>query len=158
MLLLVFLLAAQNAVDRPVAYSIRDRVTGVSSLRANSALLKSETEFTVAELWRYSPERRTWFKLAFTKVGPKKIAPAGHRVYSTTTDPIVAPLTDRLGLYWVKWTENGQPFGTFVYSGPMLCEDIMIGPMTKGDMVATCIPSANSALAAYVPDPKIYCK
>lgn len=58
----------------------------------------------------------------------------------------------------MNWTEDHQLNGAFAFSGPMLCEDVHIGPITKDDMVATCIPFKDHAIAAYVPDPHVYCR
>lgn len=146
------------AVSGQVGYVYRNPATRMCSLNANLALMKKPVKFRVAELWLYNPEEKKWLKQAFEPVGPKRIGVVKRTVYSHATDPVAAPLTDRIGLFWVKWSEDGRPFAAFVFSGPILCEDIAIGPMTKGDMVATCVPGTKSATAAYVPDPKIYCK
>ena len=156
--------AAISLADEPqlsseisYGYIYRDKKSGRCFLKANLSLLKRTMRFTVLELWGYAPEERKWKWMPLDAIKERTIAPEQKQVYSRTTDPIVQPITDSRGLFWLKWREDDKLFGSLFFSG-MLCNDVRIGPERKGDSIATCIPGRESATAAYVPDPTIYCK
>ncbi|NJN64875.1 MAG: hypothetical protein HC882_08320 [Acidobacteria bacterium] len=69
----------------------------------------------------------------------------------------ILEMPEQVGLYWVSWLEDGNENGDFVFNGPMLCEDIHMGPAPAG-RVATCVPREKSALAHFVPDPLRHCR
>jgi len=66
-------------------------------------------------------------------------------------------LPAKLGLYWLEWNEGREVVKSLAYFGPILCQDVEIGPAPKG-MIATCVPAENSATAMFVPDPEVECK
>jgi hypothetical protein len=78
-----------------------------------------------------------------------------RQVYGAASDAIIAPITNGIGLYWVKWTENGASIEQFALAG-MICNDVHIGTPPPG-FVATCIPYEDHAEAAFVPDPHTRC-
>jgi hypothetical protein len=126
------------------------------SLKAHDYGMEKPVTFQVTELWHYDPKADRWNDMALSTVEPKTLAGRKKQIYSLDSDPPVRKLTDVKGLMWVKWTEDGNPFEDFIFSG-MLCNDVDIGPARKGDRVAVCVPGKDSATAAYIPDPKIYC-
>ncbi len=138
-------------------YTFCDKKSGMCMLKANLSMMKTMTTFSDFDLCKYEPKEKKWYWMPFNAVVKKIIAPEQRQMYSAETDPVVRLLTDVTGLFWLTWRENGRPVGRFVFSG-MLCEDVMIGPERKGDLIATCIPEKDTATAAYVPDPEIYCR
>jgi hypothetical protein len=48
----------------------------------------------VKELWRYDAEKRGWVRESFKPVA--KVTGAG----------VVADITDKVGLYWLKWPKT----------------------------------------------------
>ena len=119
----------------------RDVHSGKSRLVAQGSVVT----FQVYVLCRYNPQSDKWSREPFTPIN--KAIGAGT----------VAELNVNVGLYWVKWKENGRPFASLVFSSPVLCNDIALGPPPSTGVIATCIPFANGARAAYVPDPQLYC-
>ncbi len=142
---------------RPIGYTYCDKKTGMCMLKANLGMMKTPTTFSDFDLCRYEPHDGKWYWMPFSTLVEKTITPVQKQVYSADTDPVVRLLTDVKGLLWLTWRENGRAVNSFIYSG-MLCNDVMIGPARKGDLIATCIPGKDHAAAAYVPDPAIYCK
>ena len=136
--------SAPEATGRPHGVVQRDVNSGKSRLVAQG----SAVTFQVYELCRYDPQSNGWSREPFVPI---------NKVVGTGA---VAELTDNVGLYWIKWKENGLPFASLVFSSPVLCNDIALGPphQRPTDMISTCVPSRNSARAAYVPDPRVYCK
>ncbi len=120
----------------------RDGPSGKVRLIAHGKPVK----FEVDKLCRYDPESNRWSR--------EEVAPINKVVGA---DAVVAELTDSVGLYWVRWKEDGRPFASLAVSGPVLCNDIALAPSSRSDVVATCIPQQHSARAGYVPDPNIYC-
>jgi hypothetical protein len=98
-----------------------------------------------------------WYWMPFNAAVRRTIYPARSQSTSRQTDPVVRLLTDVTGLLWVTWQENGRTVSSFLYSG-IVCNDVMIGPSRKGALIATCVPGKDSATAAYVPDPEIFCR
>jgi hypothetical protein len=119
----------------------RDGQSGKLRLIAHGPPVK----FEVDRLCRYDPQSNRWSRVAFTPIS--KVVGAG----------VIAELPDSVGLYWVQWKENGRPFASLAVSGPVLCNDILLAPTSRTDVIAACIPLRQSAQAAYVPDPKIHC-
>jgi len=144
-----------SPVSRQLGYFQRDK-GGTYFLKSNEFNMKEPVRFSVQEIWRYSPEGEEWILMPDPKLGEKLIHPKDRQVYGGDSDQKIFPITNSIGLFWVKWKENGVAMSNFLFSG-MLCNDVNIGPQKKGDRVATCIPGKDHAKAAYVPDPKIYC-
>ena len=140
---------------RRFGYTFCDRA-GMCYLKAHDFDLKRPVRFQVLEMWRYDDRLRRWEMMALNTIEERIVKPKRRKVYSADSDSVVRRLTDVTGLLWVKWREDDVPFEDFLYSG-MPCNDVHIGPERKGDQVAICVPGKDSAKAAYVPDPRIYC-
>ena len=115
--------------------------SGALRLIAQGAPVK----FEVDGLCRYDPRSDRWSREEFALVD--KTVGAG----------VVAELTKRTGLYWVRWKEDGRRFASLAAAGPVLCNDVMLAPQSRPGMIATCIPLQDSARAAYVPNPSSQC-
>jgi hypothetical protein len=55
-------------------------------------------------------------------------------------------------------TENGVAFESKVFVGRVLCNDVMLPPPSRPDVIRTCVPLPNGAMAGYVPDPRIHAR
>ena len=142
---LVTALLAVPGDAQPLASIERDAASGRSRLvvaKPQAAPIK----FEVTELWRYDAEKREWSRERFKPVA--KVTRAG----------LIADITDQVGLFWLKWTEDGQPIEGQVFAGPVRCNDLMLAPPSRPDLLKACIPSKNSARADYVPDPRIHAR
>jgi hypothetical protein len=143
--------------DQACGYTFCDKESGMCMLRANLGRLRIPTTFSDFEMCGYEPKDEKWNWMPFNAPVRRTIYPAQRQPSSKRTDPVVRLLTDVTGLLWLTWKENGRTVSSFLYSGT-LCDDVMIGPTRKGDRIATCIPGRDSATAAYVPDPEIFCR
>ena len=103
-------------------------------------------KFEIDKVCRYDPDSNRWDR--------QHVAPVDKVLGA---DAVVVELTGSVGLYWVRWKENGRPFASMAVMGPVLCNDIHLAPSSRSDVVASCIPLQHSARAAYVPDPNLYC-
>ena len=148
--------ARKQLLLRPRAYTYCDKDPYMWGLRVHRDDLRRPVKFQVRELWQYDPQARKWYFMGLNTIEATTLSPEPGRGRNRVADPIARRLTDLHGLFWVKWLEDGVPYEDFLYSG-MLCEDVMIGPVRKGDEVATCVPGEKSGSAEYVPDPRIYC-
>lgn len=138
-------------------YAFCDKKSGMCMLKANLRMMKTTTKFSDFDLCRYEPREKKWHWMPFNAPVEKNIVPEHRQVSSLETDPVVRLLTDVKGLFWLSWRENGRTVSSFIHSG-MFCNDVMIGPERKGDLIATCIPGKDTATADYVPDPGKYCR
>ena len=120
----------------------RDAQSGTVRLIARGTPVKFEMD----KVCRYDSESSRWYR--------QKVAPVDKMLGA---DVVVVELADRVGLYWLRWKENGRPFASMAVAGPVLCNDIALAPSSRSDVIASCIPLQHSARAAYVPDPNIYC-
>jgi hypothetical protein len=151
---------AGDEASRSIVYAFRDPKTGMCSLNANGYLLSKLDEprkVTFVSLWKFNPDLMRWQHVDFTVKDSVVIKPVKREIYSHATDPLLVQLTKEVGLFWAEWTENGISANTLVFSGAILCNDIMIGNPPE-DMIATCVPFKDSAKAMFVPDPKIHCR
>jgi hypothetical protein len=105
-------------------------------------------------VWRYDPVADTWTPVRGDVMRLVLFEPIGRREDPATTRPLSAR---PIGLYWVGWKQDGVPRGSFIFRGPVHCNDINLGEPPPGK-VAACVPSENSAKAQFVPDPRVYCK
>lgn len=143
-------------------YSKRDNATGVCCLKARNSVLNraggGTRQFTLRSLWHYDLQKKVWSKTDLHADEPITLKPTANTVdYDGKNDPVIRKLPLEVGLYWANWTEDGHRAGTLVFCGPVLCNDVDIGPPPK-DYIATCVPLPKSASAAFVPDPKVYCR
>jgi hypothetical protein len=142
---LALVVAAVPSDAQPLASVERDAASGRSRLVVANAQAVP-IRFDVLELWRYDPQTKGWSREPFRPVA------------KSTGAGVIAEITDKIGLYWLKWTENGQRVEGQVFSGPVRCNDLTLGPPPSAGLLKACIPSRNSAKADYVPDPRIYAK
>ncbi len=145
---------------KPAVYSRYDKVRGVASLYANEVVLLDESiipRFEFQELWKYGVETSIWTRVPIEAKPVAINSPRKRQIYSGATDQELVKLTTSVGLFWAKWKEDDRQVGAFVYAGPVLCNDVMLGPEPPG-MVAVCVPFPDSARAMFVPDPTVNCK
>jgi hypothetical protein len=150
----------------PEAYPVAGHVyydtqTGTATLRASGSILrqikaKQPRRFVLVELWRYDSQAGTWNKLEKPPAQPVVMRQENRTIYGPQADQVLATLTDRIGLYWVKWTEDGVLVQAPAYCGPAKPNDLDIAPAPEG-MIIAAIPHEDSGEAGYVPDPRIYC-
>lgn len=143
--------------EQACGYPFCDKQSGKCVLKAHLFKLKVPTTFSDFEMCRYEPKDKKWYWMPFNVPVSKTLYPEQRQLYSNQADPVVRSLTDVKGLLWLTWKEDGRTASRFFFSGA-LCQDVMIGPPRKGDMVATCIPGKDGGTAAYVPDPETYCR
>ncbi|MEO7051393.1 MAG: hypothetical protein ABI128_06980 [Rhodanobacter sp.] len=114
---------------------------GAARLIAQGAPVK----FEVDGLCRYDSQSDRWSREEFAPV------------HKTVGAGVVAELTGRVGLYWVRWKEDGRRVASLARVGPVLCNDVALAPPSRPGVIATCIPLQHSARAGYVPDPSSQC-
>jgi hypothetical protein len=78
---------------------------------------------------------------------------------------LVAELPRDTALFWLRWSEQNEDNRSargvarreaLVTSGPVLCQDLALGPAPAGQ-VAACVPLAGRAEARFVPKPADAC-
>ena len=134
----------------------RDPVSGMCSLAARGSLFQAAKAkariFRLRSLCRYDPLAKSWTRQERTGETPIEI-----KIHHWQTEQTLLNLPSEAALFWVEWSEDKRVVSTLAVSGPVLCNDIEIGEPPKG-MIATCVPSAHSARAMFVPDPAIHCR
>ena len=123
----------------------KDGTCNLAVTRSNSS---ARIAFEALRLLQYDPDRAEWID----RTGE---IPAGKKASEIEPGTLVvlSPITHRVGLFWLEWKEDGQTLSAFVHSGPVLCNDVRLGPPPKPDLIAQCVPGTNSARAVFVPDP-----
>ena len=111
-------------------------VAATLPVAANDALALVEVDAQC----RYDPASRRWVR---------------ETVERSTN---ITDFSDRVGLFWIRWRDDGRSFTKMVVSGPVKCNDLMIGPPPRPDLIPACVPSATSAKADHVPDPAVHCR
>jgi hypothetical protein len=139
----------------PDGYFLRDPVTGTLQLKANEFNMQGPITFAVREVWRFDPRSAHWRQEPFIPPAPKRVVRGARQAFGSASDATITTITDQIGLFWIKWTENQTPYEGFAFSG-MACEDVDLRPPPEG-FVATCVPYASRAEATYVPDPRKNC-
>jgi hypothetical protein len=141
---------------KPAGYLHRAAGTGTASLRASAVeMLRtgSARHLNVRAVLRFMPGTDRWEPLAISlPLSIRVPVPPPRQIYSGDTDQILLVIPEPVGLFWVDWQEDGHRVTSFAYAGPMLCEDVMLGPAPAG-RVAACVPFADRAEARFVPDP-----
>lgn len=150
--------------DQPwqsVVRAVRDPDTGASSIKVNGYLLQkvgAPRTFLFLSLWQYDVTAGRWRRIIILRAGePITLVPEVRAIYSAQQDRELVVMPDQSGLFWGEWEEDGRRAGTLVPSGPILCNDLHIGPPPEG-MIAACVPSAEGARAMFVPDPQLHCR
>ncbi len=144
---------------RSVVYAYRDPKTGRCSLMANGAILQWELKlnsrkFKFLDAWRYDPANARWERLQEPPPKAATItADPKRNVFSSLTDQVLIYLTDKTGLYWVRWLEEGKLLQMPVLCGPIMPQDYSVAPPPKG-MVIAGIPYEDRAEVKYIPDPR----
>jgi hypothetical protein len=139
-------------------YAHRAAGTGTASLRARTSTLVgtgSPRQVVIRTVSRFVPGAETWEALPISL--PKSVRlpiPAARQIYSHDTDLVLLDIPEPVGLFWAEWEEDGHRVTSFVYAGPLLCEDVMLGPATAG-RIAVCVPFPDRAEARFVPDPDL---
>ena len=137
--------AADPPAARPRASVVRDFKAGTES-RGIARAPPRPLRLRVVDLWRYDPSSQRWLRVPF---------PSAERAVG---QGVVTKFPERIGLYWVRWTENGVAFESKVFVGRVLCNDVMLPPPSRPDVIRTCVPLPNGAMAGYVPDPRIHAR
>ncbi len=158
-LLSVLLLGAPPEAEwRSVIGVQRTGDAGRCSLHVNDFLLRQAGEprsFRFRALWRYDAEAGRWKQvIALPEGEPMVLRPGDGTAIAGT---LLVKLPEEIGLYWAVWHEGERTTGELAFSGPVLCNDVEIGE-PPAVMIATCVPSAESATAMFVPDPRIQCR
>lgn len=150
------LLPGQTKPWKPAVYAHHAGGTGAASLRARTSELvgtDSPRQVTIRSVSRFVPARDTWEPVAIPLPRSVRVpVPAPRQVYSSETDPVLLDIPHAVGLFWAEWEEDGHPVASFAYAGPILCEDVMLGPAPAG-RIAVCVPFPDRAEARFVPDP-----
>jgi hypothetical protein len=108
--------------------------------------------FRLRALLGYQPTERAWKKVPNPQPQLRSIRrePATRQIARL---PVEAPR-----LYAVCWEESGHHYVNLVPIGPILCNDVMLGPAPTVGLVAACVPFDDHAVASFVPDPAPLCK
>ncbi|MCC6197664.1 MAG: hypothetical protein IT518_24715 [Burkholderiales bacterium] len=142
----------------------RERTTGHANLAVNEVWLHGHGAaviVSVQRVCRYDPKENQWRALSAPEPGKRwRLAPK-----STAGERVMYELPRETALFWVQWSERDDDRlgarvryrDTRLVSGPVLCNDVMLGPAPEGS-VATCVPFADHAQARFVPDPASACK
>jgi hypothetical protein len=147
--------AAPAASWTSVVYA--GRTDGAASIRANAALIEPTDRprlFSLLGVWRYDVPSRAWRRLVTSKLQRQVEIPPQRQARSQASDQVLYALPRDAGLYWVEWMEDAHRSSALAFSGPILCDDVMIGEAPRG-MIATCVPFADRATAMFVPDPRV---
>jgi len=145
-----------------VVHARYDQQTGKGALWADETLLqqvaaKKPREFVFLELWRYDLAAKAWVKLEKpARTTTLLMRPSDAPGSKPPVDQLLLELTNQVGLYWAKWTEDKVQVEAPLYCGPINPNDLDIPPAPEG-MIISAIPHENSGEAGYVPDPRIYC-
>lgn len=136
-----------------LVYPHRD-TAGVATLRARASELVGRTtppRVTIRAVYHYDPAGDTWIRLpGYPRTAAFPAEPL--REDSAAADPVLLTFPP-LGLFWTVWAEDGERHAAAAYAGPVLCNDVMPGPVPAG-RAALCVPFADRAEARLVPDPK----
>lgn len=141
--------------------------TGFNAVQVDESLLRRPTNFLFRGICRYDPDTRHWQQVPWSLIGvPTRLDPRPPGPGAIKTRVLV-DLPREVGLFCVYWTESDPamagltPPGAIwreelAVSGPMLCNDIHLGPAPAG-FVAACVPFPDRAEARFVPMPDEEC-
>jgi hypothetical protein len=146
----------------------RETGSGHAALRVDEAWLQRHNMpvvFHVAKVCRYDAATGQWQNLPptdprrSTRLAP--LSPAD----ASKGDRVAFELPEETALFWLQWGEQNEDNRSsrrirfrdgLVTSGPVLCNDIDLGPAPP-DRVAACVPHADRAEARFVRSPREAC-
>ena len=111
---------------------------------------KQPITYKLMGIWRYVFGKEKWHKFSFDGSTKTVAFNSSDRAYPMAT--VLGGKILPVGLYYAIADVNGVPERSLVFHGPVLCDDIDIGPVPEG-MIATCVPFEDSATSTLVPDP-----
>jgi len=145
---------ARPVPPRPLVFVWRAGPTGQATLRARTADLihrMGPLRVTLRAIYKYDAQVDAWTRLLGPLPPWTVPIPRPRQIYSPDSDPILHTFPP-VGLFWAIWDEDGQRYTSAAYAGPVLCNDVMLGPPPQG-RVAMCVPVADGGAARFVPDP-----
>jgi len=153
-----------DKTSQPGAISLRRKPkTGFAVLQVDESLLRKPTDFLLRGICKFDPDTGHWQQVPWSLIGtPTRLEPHGANLSRVLVD-----LPREVALFCVYWTESdvGQAGSSpsaavwreaLVASGPVLCNDIDLGPPPAG-AVAACVPFPDHAQARFVPLPAEEC-
>lgn len=111
------------------------RTAGAASIRANAALIKPTDKppmFSLLGVWGHDVTSRAWRRLVNPKLQRQVEIPPQRQVGSKESDQVLYALPRDAGLCWVEWQEDARRSSALAFSGPILCNDVMIGEALRG--------------------------
>jgi hypothetical protein len=125
---------------------VRCSLTVKKNLPANAR--RAPRSFHLREVWRYSPDTKQWID-----VTPRNIVPVAIPATASKSSQTLFEIPRIIGLYRLRWTEDGQRYEGSAFLGPILCNDIFLQEPPPPGTYASCWPLARGAMAGYVPNP-----
>ena len=124
---------------------VRCSLTVKNNLAANAR--RAPRSFHLREVWRYSPDTKKWID-----VTPMNIVPVAIPATASKNSQVLFEIPRIIGLYRLRWTEDGQRYEGGAFVGPILCNDILLEEPPPPGSYAGCWPLARGAMAGYVPN------
>jgi hypothetical protein len=141
--------AAQIQCDYP---AMRCVLRVIPSLLARASPLPRT--FRLREMWRYGPDANQWIDITPMNIQPVAIlSPNAGRHSTAKTSQVLFEVPQRVGLYFLRWMEDDQPYEGSAYVGRFLCNDILIEPPAPPGTFAACWPTEDGGNAGYIPKP-----
>jgi hypothetical protein len=159
---------APEPIARGAGALRREAGTGFSTFRVDETWLArhgTPVVLQVDAICRFYDGPASWERL------PPPSPPVPVRLEPLPGDEIgkgerlVAELPRDTALFWLRWSEQNEDNRSargvarreaLVTSGPVLCQDLALGPAPAGQ-VAACVPLAGRAEARFVPKPADAC-
>lgn len=138
----------------PLVFILRDGRSGEATLRARTAdwiHRRRPLRVEVQAIYRFDADADVWRHEQGAMPAWTVPVPKPAPIQSADMD-LVLHTFPPVGLFWVIWEEDGRRFSSVAYAGPVLCNDVMIGPAPPG-RVAMCVPFPDHAGARFVPEP-----
>jgi hypothetical protein len=143
--------------------------TGLASLQVDESWFLSHPEpvdFALHAMCRFEPDAGQWVSLPPPKTGWAWRIPPRQATEAGMPERVVVRLPADVALYWLQWIERDhrdRRVGAesvreaLAPSGPVLCNDIDLGPAPPGRIPA-CVPFPDRAEARFVPIPREACR
>jgi hypothetical protein len=152
----------------PGAIILRRETGGFAALRVSESWMMQlgrPIEINVFGLCRYVEATGEWKRLPYPMPSKTLLVEPLSPEEARHGDRVLYELPREIGLFWVQWGERedaeraAPPAAreSLATSGPMLCEDLMLGPAPEGQ-VAACVPFSDRAEARFVPIPRLACR